>query len=66
MLFPLFEKCFQKLSLSTLSTLTRERSSTRFPALTRLTVHRRRQLVDPTRKEDVTTFGRFCENLKVL
>eukprot|EP00959_Pyramimonas_sp_CCMP1952_P004857 101933-Pyramimonas_sp.AAC.1 len=31
-IFRLFEKCFQKLSLSTLSTLTRERSSTRFPA----------------------------------
>eukprot|EP00959_Pyramimonas_sp_CCMP1952_P398229 8343566-Pyramimonas_sp.AAC.1 len=38
-----FEKCFQKLSLSTQSTLTLELSSTRFPAVTRLTVHRRRQ-----------------------
>eukprot|EP00959_Pyramimonas_sp_CCMP1952_P342594 7177621-Pyramimonas_sp.AAC.1 len=38
-----FEKCLQKLPLSTLSTLTRERSPTSFPAVTRLTVHRRRQ-----------------------
>eukprot|EP00959_Pyramimonas_sp_CCMP1952_P401692 8416931-Pyramimonas_sp.AAC.1 len=41
--FSFFEKCFQKLSLSTPSTLTREMSSTRFPAVTRVTVHRRRQ-----------------------
>eukprot|EP00959_Pyramimonas_sp_CCMP1952_P174614 3649217-Pyramimonas_sp.AAC.1 len=39
------EKCLQKLSLLTLSILTRERSSTRFPAVTRLTVYRRHQLL---------------------
>eukprot|EP00959_Pyramimonas_sp_CCMP1952_P108236 2263049-Pyramimonas_sp.AAC.1 len=34
--FAFFAKCFQKLSLSILSALTRGRSSTRFPAVTRL------------------------------
>eukprot|EP00959_Pyramimonas_sp_CCMP1952_P355202 7440289-Pyramimonas_sp.AAC.1 len=52
-----FKKGREKLSASILSTFVPVRSSTRFPALTRLTVHRRRQLVDPTRRDNVSTFG---------
>eukprot|EP00959_Pyramimonas_sp_CCMP1952_P444188 9299776-Pyramimonas_sp.AAC.1 len=39
-----FEKCLEKLSPSTLSTLSRKKSSRRFPAETRLAVHRWCQL----------------------
>ena len=44
-----------------LSFLTDSRSSTRFPAVTRLTVHRRRQLADPTKRDNVLTWGRFLK-----
>eukprot|EP00959_Pyramimonas_sp_CCMP1952_P229105 4790606-Pyramimonas_sp.AAC.1 len=40
-----FEKCLQKLSPLTPSTLTRERSSARYPGVTGLTVHRRCQCI---------------------
>eukprot|EP00959_Pyramimonas_sp_CCMP1952_P081519 1703193-Pyramimonas_sp.AAC.1 len=40
-----FRKIFMYDSTSILSTLTSARSSKRFPAVTRLTVHRRRQCV---------------------
>eukprot|EP00959_Pyramimonas_sp_CCMP1952_P402779 8440318-Pyramimonas_sp.AAC.1 len=44
-----FREILPEPSLLVVNTLTRVRSSTRFPAVSRLTVHRRREVHDPRR-----------------